>query len=374
MPRKMVVQLPDGSFPMLTEEPADEAQLQELVKRLPELIPVEEFGMAGPMMVVGRETRLPSGAVDLVGMTQAGEILVIEFKTGPQNPDFRAALSQLLDYGSDLWSLSYEEFESAVPLRYFDSDRCDDPRTKRKSSLEEAMVQVWPELSAEQRTEFRDAVARRLASGHFDYILIAQQFRQTIMDTMEYLNHSIPGSRFYAVELVKFGADPLSVFETRTTLKPTRQPRPGTSTIINEARFLEGIDDAEYKAALQRIIGQCHEFGLKFEWGALGTSIRVTVDSKPISVAWLFPPGRVGFMGLTDVTLGYDLTQIQRIPEVASGFETYIQAVAALPGATPARPQAVDGHTFPPEAVVRSVGEIVEALAAIAKKGQGSVG
>ena len=112
MPRKMVVQLADGSSPLLTEETADEAQLQELVKRLPDLIPIEEFDMAGPMIVVGRETTLPSGSVDLVGLTPAGEILVIEFKTGPQNPDFRHALSQLLDYGSDLWSMSYEHLRT----------------------------------------------------------------------------------------------------------------------------------------------------------------------------------------------------------------------------------------------------------------------
>ena len=37
---------------------------QELVKKIPDLISVEEFGMGGPMMVVGRETSLPSGSVD----------------------------------------------------------------------------------------------------------------------------------------------------------------------------------------------------------------------------------------------------------------------------------------------------------------------
>ena len=354
---------------MLTEELADEAQLQELVKRLPDLIPVEEFGMTGPMMVVGRETTLPSGSVDLIGITQAGEILVIEFKTGPQNPDFRAALSQLLDYGSDLWSMSYEEFENAVPLRYFASTRCDDPKTMGKSSLADAMAQVWPDGSAAGQAEIQDTMARRLANGHFDYILIAQRFTPPMLKTMEYLNNVMPGSRFYAVELVKFGSDSLSVYETRTTLKPTRPPRPGAGTPINEANFLEGIGDEEYKAALHRMFGECDDLGLTFEWGSLGTSIRVRVGDKGlISVAWIFPPGRVGWMGLTDVTLGYDPTQSQKAPETRSGLEKYMKAVASLPGATRARPQSLKAYAFAPEALVSEVGKIVEALAEIAKE------
>jgi hypothetical protein len=50
--------------------------------------------------------------------------LVIEFKTGPKNPDFRAALAQLLDYGSDLWQLTLDQFETAVAARYFVGDHC----------------------------------------------------------------------------------------------------------------------------------------------------------------------------------------------------------------------------------------------------------
>jgi hypothetical protein len=37
-------------------------------------------------MVVGRETALPSGRVDLLAVTPTGDVLIIEFKTGPQNP------------------------------------------------------------------------------------------------------------------------------------------------------------------------------------------------------------------------------------------------------------------------------------------------
>src|SRR5439155_10109852 len=119
MPRKSLIQTPDGSRALLTESKADdESQLQELIKNNPDLLPIEDFGMTGPLMVVGRETSLQSGAVDLAALTRSGEILIIEFKTGPQNTDFRHSLAQLIDCGSDLWSMVLDVFESRVPVRY----------------------------------------------------------------------------------------------------------------------------------------------------------------------------------------------------------------------------------------------------------------
>ncbi len=125
MARKIVVVLPGEADLVLSEVLAhDEEQLQQHLTEYPEMIPVEEFGWSGPMMVVGRESSLPSGAPDLVGVGPEGEILIAEFKTGPQNPDFRAAVAQAIDYGADLWGMSFDEFEEAVAVRYFNSQYC----------------------------------------------------------------------------------------------------------------------------------------------------------------------------------------------------------------------------------------------------------
>ena len=58
MPRKIILRTGDGRSGILLEAPAtDEFQLQELIKNNPDLLPVEEFDMTGPLLVV-RE-RLP---------------------------------------------------------------------------------------------------------------------------------------------------------------------------------------------------------------------------------------------------------------------------------------------------------------------------
>src|SRR5262245_11370078 len=100
---------------MLTEVDAlNEGQLQERLKDSPDLLPVEELGLTGPLLVVGRETTLPSGAADLLALAPTGDLVVIEMKTGPQNSDFRAALAQATDYGADLWQMTFDIFEATV--------------------------------------------------------------------------------------------------------------------------------------------------------------------------------------------------------------------------------------------------------------------
>jgi hypothetical protein len=97
MAHKLVIELPDGSWQLLEQVPAEhELQLQEQLKRQPELLPLEELGLVGPAMVVGRESSLDSGRVDLVLLGNGGDLALVEFKTGPQNPDFRECLAQLL--------------------------------------------------------------------------------------------------------------------------------------------------------------------------------------------------------------------------------------------------------------------------------------
>jgi RecB family endonuclease NucS len=52
-----------------------------------------DLGLPGDLLVVGRETRVASGAIDLLCLSRSGELVIIEFKTGPQNSDFRHALA-----------------------------------------------------------------------------------------------------------------------------------------------------------------------------------------------------------------------------------------------------------------------------------------
>jgi hypothetical protein len=148
------------------------------------------------------------------------------------------------------------------------------------------------DLSVEE-TPFQERLTEQLTSGAFHYAVVAQHFTPTMERTVEYLNSLTSDARFYAVELVRFAADKISAFESRTVLKPA-PPRTGSAGVtVNEVQFLEQIGDDAYREALREFLDFCHGLGLRFSWGTAGTSIRVPIPNRknPLSVAWLFPPG-----------------------------------------------------------------------------------
>lgn len=368
-----MVQQEDGSRPVLTEVLADnEDQLQEIMKEKPDLLPVDEFEMSGPLMVVGRETTLPSGAVDLLSVARSGELLLIEFKTGPQNSDFRHVLAQLLDYGSDLWRMSYEEFESTVANRYFSSDRCDDDRLQGKTSLDEAARAIWTDLSEEEMRLFRERLTEQLTTGAFHYVVVAQRFTPTMEQTVEYLNATMSAARFYAVELVRFTADGISAFETRTVLKPeVRGSEAKRREYANEAQFLEQIRDDTYRQALQELLEVCHGLGLRIPQFTRGPSIRLPVpgSSTLVSIMWIFPPGVSGWMGLTDLTLGYDIEgSAKQASWIHPALENYVEKVSGLPGAESVERGWASGYHLNPDTVVRHRHQIADILAGLVQR------
>ena len=371
MARKMIVRTGDESQHILEEtEAANEEELRSLVKDNPDLLPIEEFGLNGPIMVVGRETTLPSGAVDLICVTANGDLLVVEFKTGPQNSDFRHSLAQLLHYGSDLWHMTYEVFESTVAVRYFGHAICHDPRVKGKTSLEEAVKSTWPEFSEEELSHFKDHLTRQLEHGAFNYVLVASNFTETVTRTMEYINAQGSTSDFFCVELVPFSGHHLSAFESRTIVKPYQQTGRSRSSTIDESRFLDQVIDERYQESLKQLLDLCHGLGLKTPWGSVGTSIRIPIPdtSDLLSIGWVFPPGEVGWLGLRDVTLGVDIKSASKIPSVNASINSYMSALENLDGVEPVTSQSLRAFHIGQAAMVELSMEVSDIIAELVRR------
>ena len=345
--------------------------MQELLKDNPDLLPIDEFGMTGPLLAIGRETSLPSGYVDLLCLARGGEILIIEFKTGPQNADFRHALEQVLDYGSDLWQMTYEEFENAVAVRFFTGSHCQDERIKGQTTLDAAARAIWPDQTEEELAAFREKLSGQLSSGAFHYLIVVQRFTPTMERAVGYLNATMQSARFYAIELVRFAAADLAAFESRTILKPDLQSNTGNPIAsTNEALFLDGIIDSSYREILRPLLATCTGLGLKIEWGTKGPSIRVRTPDRtePLTIAWLFPPGISGWNGLLDLNLGYDPGSAKATPSAQDALASYIEAVQKLPGVEPVKPIWLRAFRLKPEVVIAQQHQLTEILAQLVQR------
>jgi hypothetical protein len=104
---------------------------------------------------------------------------------------------------------------------------------------------------------------------------------------------------------------------------------------------------------------------LRFDWGSTGTSIRLLTSDKadPISVAWVFPPGVVGWMGLTGLTFGFHAEQAAGAPSALAALDQYVQGVGAVPGAQKVTGAHLKAYGFHPQAFRSARPQIEDLLA-----------
>ena len=328
----------------------------------------------GPAVVVGRESSLDSGRVDLVLLGNGGDLALVEFKTGPQNPDFRECLAQLLDYGSDLWEMTLDDFESRVAQRYFNGPHCPRGTVSPGASLAEVLTTAWG-TAVEDAVDWRERLQAQLRDGSFHYITVAQRFTPQVLRTLQYLNSTMKAPRFSAVELVRFAGKDHAAFEARFVAgaEPTKGAiRIAKTALAGVDDFLTAITDDDYRHHLQDLFDALAGMdGLTVFWGTTGCSLRVAVPNRsPLSIGWVFPPGPPRWMGLTDLTLGWyeDGSGIVVSDSGTAALDSYLQELSTLGGSAKPRAAAIRGRTFTPAAVVQHTDELEEAIRTVSPR------
>jgi hypothetical protein len=335
-----------------------ERELQKVMKDNPELLPTDELGFEREVLLVGRETALPSGKPDLLAVSETGELLVIEMKRGPENSDFRRALAQLIDYGSDLWRMPLERFAGDIAVPYFGSKHCRG-LVRGASTLEEAISRSWPDAETEPRDVLAN-LASNLRTGQFTYVLAAQSLTPSMVRAVEYMN-ATSVARFFGVELVKFEDDERKViaYEGRLAIGPSRPPRTVAAQDDLVTRF-----STQHRGVVQRLLDTANRLQVTVFTGAVGASLRVEVPelATPVSVAWLYPDGHNGFGGAKQLTLGFAKQAFDKLVGSERRLVAWREAVGRVPAAASIDGAAVSGVVVPWEQVPAHLPAIITAL------------
>ncbi len=155
------------------------------------------------------------------------------------------------------------------------------------------------------------------------------------------------------------------------------EQRPGERVVAGAGKsVLAGVDDLlakvaddNYRHALRDLFdGLTTIDGLTVYWGTTGCSLRVPIPNRnPLSIGWVFPPGAGRWMGLTDVTLGWDEgSAALAISDTGrAALDAYRHRLATLPGAVQAKPSLIHGFTFTPSAIIDNASVMVEAIRAV---------
>jgi hypothetical protein len=351
VPRRVLIQRANETFDLLEVPAPDEHHLQEIMKSQPQLIPADDLGLDGDLMVVGRETGLASGFIDLLCLSRSGDLVLIEFKTGPQNPDFRHALAQLIDYGSDLWKLTLEDFDRGVVQRYLTS-RHSDRAFVGAGDLEGAIARTNWNLTEDERGALSVRLAEVLTTGDFHYVVAAQRFTPAMQVSLEYMNATMRYGRFFLVEIVQLEGAELTAHAAQLVAgPPKRSASSGNSPAgqADEAAFLSGVSGEQYRDAVRDMLASCSALGLEVKWRSVGASIRfVTPDRRqPLSIGWLLPEGS-HWQGAKFLSFGVDQSSLQQTPSVRDAVLRFVEGLATVPGARSV-PTKLDAYMFGPD-------------------------
>lgn len=107
-----------GWISLPSEGYSGEAQLQEILFRDPDIVPVEDISSdteLSPIKLMLKEVGLPgSGATDLVGIDKNGNIYIIETKLA-RNPEVRRqVIGQILEYAAFLHEKGLDWLDDVV--------------------------------------------------------------------------------------------------------------------------------------------------------------------------------------------------------------------------------------------------------------------
>jgi hypothetical protein len=353
-----------GDFDLVEVPASSEHDLQEVVKKNPQLIPAEDLGQDGDLLVIGRETGLASGSVDLLCLAKSGDLIIIEFKTGPQNPDFRHALAQVIDYGSDLWNLrTVADFDKGVVQRYLAGPHVE-PAFEGCQDLRQAVAKTTWELDDAGWDELVRRLEQVLATGDFLFVVAAQRFTASMMASVDYLNATMRFGRFFLVQVIRLEGSGLAAYSAQAIAAPSMSSI-GPSQVpggANEADFLSAIVNPEYREAMGDLLSGARSLGLVLQWYSKGASIRLRTPDRhePLSVGWMFLEDGQWY-GARHVTLGADDDSLRQTPSVSPAVQEYRKRVKSLPGARPVASK-LDAYTFLPENFPAVKDEVLQVL------------
>lgn len=291
---------PDGNYSLLkrvelTDKLIQESYLQEVLHKMPEVIPVDSIDSSyGPLISLGREINY----IDNLYISPEGRLTIVETKLWRNPQAVREVVAQILDYATRLSQWSYEELQEHVRKAMA-------PAPVDTGTLYEFVQgQDLPEHHAMTEAEFVDAVQTSLSNGRFLLLIVGDGIRENLESMLESLHvhpqkqftfgllelhmfedPGVPGRRLVIphllvktneitrgiIRVVTTGDAQVSINVEEMTLPETTKSK-GTS--LTEEEFYEAIEDSAIQDAFRHVIEHLSELGATAEWRSKGVSIR----------------------------------------------------------------------------------------------------
>ncbi|MYH63915.1 MAG: hypothetical protein F4148_19945 [Caldilineaceae bacterium SB0675_bin_29] len=304
-----------GKLAPLEVEPfSTEDELQALIANNPELLDGEQVRPDDPRrwILITREKGIAESSdsnerwsLDHLIIDQDAVPTLVEVKRG-SNREIRCEIvGQMLEYAAhaaQTWTASElrQTFESA-------SDEQGLEPIERLAALLEADEE--PDADA-----YWESVATNLAAKRLRLLFVADEIPDPLARVIEFLNAQMPQIEVLAVEIKQYRGESLQTLVPRVIGRnaalfgPSRSGARSRRKLTRDT-FLQELPSKVARRVADRILDISENSGAIFFWGSAGVSIRMrcSLSQRPVSVAWLYPPGVKGLHGFANVSFGANI-------------------------------------------------------------------
>jgi hypothetical protein len=162
------------------QSPFSERELQSILARHPQLLPVTHFDpLFGPPVCIGREVGTGgAGPLDLLYVSASGYLTLVETKLWKSSEARRQVVAQIIDYTRKIVRWDYSQLESA----FHDYAR-------RFGLPEQRLASYIADQTSEDVDEmaFTDAVNRNLRLGRLLLLIVGDGIREGVEEMTAYL-------------------------------------------------------------------------------------------------------------------------------------------------------------------------------------------
>ena len=371
MAERIYTRVENGGLEELVEEPfATEDELQSLIAKHPELLDGEQMRPGDPRrwILITREKGIAETsdagarwAVDHLIVDQDAVPTLIEVKRG-SNPEIRRKIvGQMLEYAAhaaDTWTSDEirRTFERSVEAQNRGPD--------------EVLGRLLGADGEPDSNGFWENVATNLAAKRLRLLFIADSIPDPLERVVEFLNEQMPRIEVLAVEIKQFRGKSAQTLVPRVLGRvagPSIHRGSARRQRLTRESFLSKFESRVARNAAARILDVAQESGAILAWGPQGLSIRMrcSVWQHPVSVAWLFPPGVSGWMGLRNISFGSGIDEEDLPQELRTLLEQWVGHFSADDFARNSSPKGMTTWSVDYEAAARRIETLERRLAKV---------
>ena len=367
MAERIYIKNKQGELDSLEETPfALEDDLQALLAEHPELIDGERIRPDDPRrwILIKREkgiAKTPDAAdhwaLDLLLIDQDAIPTLVEVKRGSNSEVRRKVVGQMLEYASHAtgsWSVGdiRRDFEGGV-----------------KAQKQDPVKVIAKLLQTEEEPNvdgFWEDVGANLAARRIRLLFAADRIPSELERIVTFLNQQMQNVEVLAFEIKQFSAGVTQTLVPRIIgLTAAAPSKTAARTKLTRESFLDEFTGDEVRAAATRLLDTAAKAGASLSWGSAAVSIRMRCQlwDQPVTVAWLYPPHKVGWA--KNFTFGWGGQTYERPQILTALLQEWSNQFAAYDSVEDISSKDIIGWALPHDVVAQNIGKIEARLAKV---------